>query len=93
MAMKRLHVGPRLSQVAIHGELSDCDERCVTCGHACAEHDSASSGAHADSETIFRPSITDCIEGSSSPTTFSKIAHREEEGEHAPDAWISTPST
>jgi hypothetical protein len=79
--MKRLHVGPRLSQVAIHGELSDCDERCVTCGHACA-----------DSETIFRPSITDCIEGSSSPATFSKIAHREE-GEHAPDAWISTPST
>ena len=34
-----------MSAFCRHGrELSDCDERCVTCGHACAEHDPASGG-------------------------------------------------
>jgi hypothetical protein len=29
-----------------HGrELSECNERCVICGHACVEHESASGGA------------------------------------------------
>jgi hypothetical protein len=28
-----------------HGrELSECNGRCVTCGHACAEHESAGGG-------------------------------------------------